>query len=679
MLFHRLTLQNFRQFREGALTFAQGGDENVTVVHGQNGSGKTTLLNAFTWLLYDSVSFTLRPDALASQGAFAEIEQGDSVRVEGVLEFEDKEVEYTLTRWVEYQKQTADDYTGERIDEGLSLEYREPDGARGSRSNPQRAIEEMLPKRLSDLFFFDGEYITHLSETRGQGEIRNAIRNVMGLTILERSINHLKSVERRFETELEKFADNELQELLSESQELNREIDDIEQSISAKEDSRDTLAEEIQGITTKLEEMEETRELETERTRLEDELEATEDEIESINEEIEAAISKRAHLVFAMPAIEETAKELDELRERGEIPSELSNSFVKRLLEDEACICGRPLEEGTEPYQDVQSYRSDVNTDGFDQAAIRIISHLDDIKTERAEYFSEVERLLDTRSELRDQMTEYAERIDEIEGQLEEITTVDPETGETPQELQTARRKKEEQREEFISDIARLEERLGQEEEALREVENEIAEARQTQSEAELARRRRQAAAAVRKQLESSFDELQHRVRDWSDTLVKETFAEVASKDYEAEITDEFELRIRDRIEDQYLEVEKSRGERQIASLTFIASLTQIARERYLSSSDSEYFSGGIYPIVMDSPFGSLDNEHRREVSRVVPRMAEQVIVLVTDSQWRGPVANELADIAGQQYYLDFDRGGAPGEYPQTQIVDDQAAARSES
>jgi DNA sulfur modification protein DndD len=168
-------------------------------------------------------------------------------------------------------------------------------------------------------------------------------------------------------------------------------------------------------------------------------------------------------------------------------------------------------------------------------------------------------------------------------------------------------------------------------------------------------------------------------VRDWSDTLVKETFAEVASKDYEAEITDEFELRIRDRMEDQYLEVEKSRGERQIASLAFIASLTQIARERYLSSSDAEYFSGGIYPIVMDSPFGSLDDEHRREVSRVVPRMAEQVIVLVTDSQWRGPVANELAGIAGPQYYLDFDRGDAPGEYPQTEIVDDQAAARSES
>jgi DNA sulfur modification protein DndD len=678
MLFHRLSLQNFRQFRNETLDFAQGGETNATVVHGQNGSGKTTLLNAFTWALYDDVSFTLRPDALASQGAVAEIDSGETVHVEAVLEFEHEETEYKLTRWVEYQKQSADDYTGEPVDEGLSLEYHEEDGGRGSRNNPQRAIEQMLPKRLSDLFFFDGEYITHLSETRGQGEIRSAIRNVMGLTILERSITHLKEVESRFEDELKKYADTELQDLLSRSQALNAEIDDLEQSINAKENSRDKLAEEIQNITLKLEGMEETRELEEERTRLEEELNKTEQEIIGINTEIETAISKHAYLVFAMPSIEETAKDLDELRERGEIPSELSNSFVERLLDQGKCICGRPLEEETEAYQHIESHRSDVNTDGFDQAAIRIISHLEEIKTERAEYFSEVESLLNKRSGLRDKVDDLAERIDEIEGELEEFTTVDPKTGETPQELQQARKQKEEEREEYISEIAKLEERLAQKRETLKEIEAEIAQARQEQSEAELARRRRQAAAAVRKQLESSFEELQHRVRDWSDTLVKETFAEVASKDYDAEITDDFELRIRDRIEDKYLEVEKSRGERQIASLTFIASLTQIARERYLSSSDSQYFSGGIYPIVMDSPFGALDDEHRRQVSRVVPRMAEQVIVMVTDSQWRGPVANELSDIAKKQYRLDYDPGDEPGEYPRTRIIADQPEAQSE-
>jgi len=106
MRLHRLHLTNFRQFRTGSITFAQGGDNNVTVIHGQNGSGKTTLRNALTWVLYGDVNFSLRPNHLGSQGAFAEVEPSDSVRVEVILEFEDEDIDYELTRWVEYQKQS---------------------------------------------------------------------------------------------------------------------------------------------------------------------------------------------------------------------------------------------------------------------------------------------------------------------------------------------------------------------------------------------------------------------------------------------------------------------------------------------------------------------------------------------------------------------------------------------
>jgi DNA sulfur modification protein DndD len=54
--------------------------------------------------------------------------------------------------------------------------------------------------------------------------------------------------------------------------------------------------------------------------------------------------------------------------------------------------------------------------------------------------------------------------------------------------------------------------------------------------------------------------------------------------------------------------------------------------------------------------------------------MAEQVVVLVTDSQWRGPVANELTDKAGKQYRLSFDPGEGSGNYPRTTIEDETAA-----
>lgn len=669
MRLHRLTLRNFRQFRDEVVEFAPGGENNVTVVHGQNGSGKTTLKNAFTWVLYGDVDFSMRPDKLASQGAFAEVDPGDTVEVKVILEFEHEEVDYELTRRYVYQRQSDSDFEGEVVDEEVELTYRTPDGDRGSRDNPRQAVEQILPQRLSNLFFFDGEYITRLSESRSQGEIKEAIQNIMGLTIIERSISHLEEVEGRFEAELQEYADTELSDLIDERQTLKSRIEDLEQGLEAKQESRDRLEAEIAEIDRKLEGMENAADLQRERNQLEEEHETVEDRIKAINEEIEDAVSTKAHLAFAMPAIEATAQDLDDLREEGKIPSEVSNQFVDRLLDEGECICGRPLEKGTDHYEEVAALKSDITAEGFDQAAIRIISHLTNVEAERDDYFDTVDDLLDERADLRDRRSSIEERLDEIGGLLEEMDLVDAETGETPAELEQARERKRKDRDQLVEEIGGDKTRLESLREELDEVNEKIAEARQEEGKAELARKRMRAAEAVRGQLTNSFENLQQKVRDWSDALVEETFQEIATKDYQAEITDDFELRIRDRMAEEYLEVEKSRGERQIASLTFIGSLVQIARERYETDEQMEYFSGGIYPIVMDSPFGALDDKHRRQVSRVIPRMAEQVVVFVTDSQWRGPVANELGDVAGRQYRLAFDPGDRETTFPHTRIV----------
>ncbi|WP_138007393.1 AAA family ATPase [Halalkalirubrum salinum] len=667
----RLHLLNFRQFRSGSITFAQGDDKNVTVIHGQNGSGKTTLKNALTWVLYSDVDFNLRPNKLASQGAMAEASSNDTIRVEVSLEFEDGDIEYELTRWVEYQKQSDDDFEGQVIDDGLSLSYTEPDGTRGTRKNPQDAIEQILPKRLNNLFFFDGEYITRLSETQSQGEIREAIQNIMGLKIIERSISHLEDVEARFETKLEQYADTELKSLMERRSKMKNKKQDHEQALDSAKETRDILKSEIEEIKLKLENMDDSSDLERERGELENDLERVEEKISKFNQDIEDTISTKGHLPFAMPAVEETAKDLDQLRDKGAIPSEVSNQFIDRLLKEKECICGRTLNPGSDAHSKVKSYKSDRVTEGFDQAAIRIISHLTQLDSERDEYFNTVTQLFNDRAELRDREQELAEKISEISSRIEEIDAVDPETGETPGELEVARDKKSDELEETKEDIVRHEIQIEELEKELKRVNKDIDEARQEQQEAEIARKRMRAAESVRRQLEGSFDNLQSRIRNWSNSLVAETFDEIATKEYNAEITDKFELRIRDKLENEYLEVEKSRGERQIASLTFIGSLVQIAKERYESDSDSEYFTGGIYPIVMDSPFGALDDEHRRQVSRVIPRMAEQAVVFVTDSQWRGPVANELSEIAGRQYQLSFQPGDESGSYPQTIIQEE--------
>ena len=59
----------------------------------------------------------------------------------------------------------------------------------------------------------------------------------------------------------------------------------------------------------------------------------------------------------------------------------------------------------------------------------------------------------------------------------------------------------------------------------------------------------------------------------------------------------------------------------------------------------------------------------------MIPTLASQVVVLATDSQWEGPVEEEMRERIGQQYWLDFDSGEQEGQSPRTRIETERIAA----
>ncbi|SIS16204.1 AAA family ATPase [Natronorubrum thiooxidans] len=669
MRFKRLYLQNFRPFVDEELTFSQESSHNVTVVHGQNGSGKTTLLDALRWGLFGNAAFENEPYRLPNQGKMAGTDPGGEVEVRIEIDFEHDSVDFELERFAVFEKQTERDFDGNTVDEGITLKEQSSSGHMESVSNPNNRVEQILPQRLSDLFLFDGEYIDRLSGTNEQGEIKSAIQNIMGLTVLERSIDHLKKVEGRFEETVKKYGSDQLQELIQQKQDLRDDIEDIEVKIEDKREFRNNLKQEIDEIDNRLEKIGDTAELQQHREQLEEQRLNLLSTKEEINNDIQSQISTKGYLPFAMGAIEETAKDIDRLREEGKIPSELDNQLVNDLLDDQTCICGRDLKPNTEYYQRVAGYKNDDTPDGVDNAAIQLITRIGLIQEDREEFFESVQKKVEQRKNIRDKIENVNEEIDELSTQISGTEGYNPETDESPQELESSRRQKIEKRATLKEQIDQHENEKELFEEDLEELKEEIDEAKEEVAEATLARKRMKATEHARRNIESSFQELQHTVRTWSNDRVKETFETVATKSsYVAEITDNFELKIREKYGGDEVEVNKSRGERQIASLAFIGSLVSIAKERNNKDSEKLYFSGGIYPIVMDSPFGALDKQHRREISRIIPQLADQVVVFATDSQWEGPVEEEMTDIIGEEYRIEYDDGSGEGSYPRSRI-----------
>ena len=132
---------------------------------------------------------------------------------------------------------------------------------------------------------------------------------------------------------------------------------------------------------------------------------------------------------------------------------------------------------------------------------------------------------------------------------------------------------------------------------------------------------------------------------------LQEIFSQISFTPYVPKLSENYELTLIENTAGEEAEVAASTGENQILSLSFIGGIIDRVREwsenKMLMGPDSSTF-----PVVMDSPFGSLDEIYRRHIARTIPKLANQLVVLVSKTQWRGEVAQEMANCIGREYVL---------------------------
>ena len=95
----------------------------------------------------------------------------------------------------------------------------------------------------------------------------------------------------------------------------------------------------------------------------------------------------------------------------------------------------------------------------------------------------------------------------------------------------------------------------------------------------------------------------------------------------------------------------KSSGENQLLGLAFTAALIEFAKVRR-NAQDYRLLPGTVAPLVLDSPFGQLDEAYRATTAEFIPKMARQVILLVSKSQGSEDVLNSVKDHLGAEYLL---------------------------
>lgn len=650
MKLSRIRLENFRQFQGvNEIEFAQDRTKNVTLVWGANGAGKTTLLNAFTWVLYGKFTKDFeKPQSLANQAAWQSLTPGSQIRVSVELEFANAGNMYTATRTSIYRK-TADGSAVIDQDAEPSLQFIDETGRSEKSYNPDDHLRQILPERLHSFFFFNGERIEHLVQASAYEEIEDAIKTILGLKVVERAIKHLPNAAKHYEQELRAHGTDEQRDIARKLEELDSRVEQTQLARSECERKATSWQDEIDEIEKKLRGTEEAREQQKRR----DDLVAQEADLlatrTKITDRIHLLIRERGFLAFGLNLFEQTREKFDEKREKKELPAPVKKDFIDDLLSDGECICGASLAEGTEGHLHIMRWKERAGLVEVEQRWNELHAYADSFISQRLTMASDLSNLLSDRQSVADQLRVLSEQLSELSAGLQGITK------DNIDNLESARVNAQRGKDEELRQQGRLDNTLETLKAQKLRLEADLRRAKSVEAKAELAQRRLTATRDALNILEKIYAIRTEQTRSDLDGKIKEVYGRISFKPYVPEVSPTFQL---DLVHANTHEpVAKSTGENQILSLSFVGALASIARARYEETNAAPAAQtevrGGIFPIVMDAAFGSLDLNYRREVALGLPDLAEQVVVIVSKSGGEGTYEHLKARV-GRSFVIQY-------------------------
>lgn len=181
MVIKELKLHNFGVYA-GDNSFEFVSDKPIVLVGGMNGRGKTTFLEAILLALYGQNSFAYHESKFRSYGQYLKsyINTADGSNEACV------ELYFSLDASENEKYRISRTWNGnvQRIKEDVAV-FKNEEWNSFLTENWAMFIENLLPSRLSNFFFFDGEKIAELAVEDTDTQMKESIRSLLGISILD--------------------------------------------------------------------------------------------------------------------------------------------------------------------------------------------------------------------------------------------------------------------------------------------------------------------------------------------------------------------------------------------------------------------------------------------------------------------------------------------------------------
>ncbi len=582
----------------------------VVVVYGENMRGKSSLIDAIRYAFFGTVYARGRRQRRRITVSNRELAAGGQYGFEVVLTFLHDGQEYQLVRKCiarVARPQSDEDFSDQVLIRRGTVALGPQEGS--------HLLAQVLPEDVSRFFLFDGELLQQYedllsNESETGRRISEAIERILGVPIIQNGRAHLNELAAGAERMAAKEASKH-----QESQSLGTALSQATEQRDAHVKELDRLLNDEKKLVAQRAEVEEYL---TTRARYADAL----DELKSVRKRLADAKQeeddKQSELQTEMSGSWRTLLGPTAVAARKKIQAEaelelsaLQLSLRRKAIEAAHCgTCDQDISEAVR-----QRLMAGLPSDGMGDAS-RIgwaMARLNDLSRFRDYDNAKLVRNIWERiEELRIEQVQLCDRQADLDRDLEES---DPETlthmqlslSEVAQKIAVVRQGIENERKEILlaeQNMVRLREKL----EKLG-----LPAMKESQRRAKFLR---DSAEVLASAVDRYKAELRTRVEASASTLFISMTTE--KTDYaRLSINENYGLNII-HIDGQAEEA-RSAGAEHVVALALMGALHANAP-----------LHG---PIVMDSPFGRLDEEHTHNVVRTLPQMAEQVIVFVFESE----------------------------------------------
>lgn len=628
MIIEQIEIFNFGPFyKKHKITFPKNG-AGVHVIRGNNGHGKTSLQRAVLWALYGKVvdrkGQEIPPTSLLNLTAHSE----------GIYHFEvGIFFNHNGERWSIKREMEASSHQDKKYVDGMRV-YVVKDGE--VQQDPDHVIQRILPSEVSRFYFFDGEMLRDYEElldedSRSMSLIKDSIERVLGVPYFRIARDDLGAIQKKLENERNKLikalGGREYEELANALQSVTTDIEEKESTIEELNKQISKLEDKIRERKRRLTDIRDVQELANRRIGIEKDIGILNEKKGNNQEKIHTLV-KDLYKEILKPVADNVISQLKAKSEaslekynKKQQAIEKAKSLKKGIQSQKCSFCGNILD--LKKLRELEEQLAEV------EIQIKELTEVPEPNLVFEHHKTRLEGII-SQASIRSEFEKIDNEINEIDNK---IATLQAQLNDISEKLKGA--DSEEPRRLEIS-IQNMKQEQGRLEGLVKANREEVLVLKETKAEfeASLASIPQQELSVLSERIEfvksvkEVFDEAISSYRDKKksdvEKIATEIFRTIRSKNEfdHLKINEQFGLSIITTDGTCLSRSEwRSAGEEQIVALALIGALNKCAQIKA--------------PVFMDTPFSRLDVKHGERVLKYIPSFADQIVLLVTDREFR--------------------------------------------